>query len=141
MNDPFNLERFVQAQQGVYEQAIRELQAGNKQGHWIWFIFPQIRGLGMSSTSQRYAIQSLDEAEAYLSHPILGERLREFTSIVNKITGISAESIFGSLDAMKFRSSITLFAIASPEDEQFKSALEKYFNGSADQRTLDLLGS
>src|ERR1022692_638822 len=127
MDDSFDLERFVKAQDGVYEQAVRELQAGSKQGHWIWFIFPQIRGLGMSFTSQRYSIQSLEEAEAYLNHPVLGPRLRECTSIVNSRTGRTAEQILGALDAMKFRSSMTLFACAAPAEELFQSALEKYF--------------
>jgi uncharacterized protein (DUF1810 family) len=139
MTDPFELERFVEAQVGVYRSAVRELTEGSKQGHWIWFIFPQILGLGLSPTSQRYAIRSLAEAEAYLAHPILGARLRECVGVVCSVLGYSAEAIFGDLDAMKFHSSMTLFACASPTEALFQLALEKYFQGSKDLRTLELL--
>ena len=141
MADPHKLQRFVDAQSTVYEQVLGELHAGQKQSHWIWFIFPQIAGLGYSSTAQFYAIQSLDEAQAFLQHPVLGQRLRECTAIVNAIEGRSIHAIFGSPDDLKFRSSMTLFAQASEGNELFISALEKYFDGKPDPLTLQRINS
>jgi len=141
MADTYNLERFVEAQAPVYEQVLSELRAGRKQSHWIWFIFPQIAGLGYSSTAQFYAIESLDEAAAYLQHPVLGSRLRECTEIVNGIEGRSVNAILGSPDDMKFRSSMTLFAQATKDNEIFLSALKKYFEGRADELTLQRIHS
>lgn len=138
-NDPFHLERFVQAQRGTYEEACAELRAGRKTGHWIWFIFPQIAGLGMSSMSRRYAIGSLREAKAYLAHPLLGARLREISNIVLHIEGSTAAQIFGWPDDMKLRSSMTLFAAASDKSSEFAAVIEKYFEGKPDERTLKLL--
>ena len=134
--DPHDLQRFVDAQERVYHQVIAELRAGRKQSHWIWFIFPQIAGLGHSPTAQFYAIRSLAEAKAYLEHPLLGPRLRECTSLVNQAEGMSIHDIFGSPDDMKFRSSMTLFAQATEDKEPYRTALEKYFNGQPDQQTL-----
>lgn len=141
MADPHKLERFVDAQSTVYEQVLGELRAGRKHSHWIWFIFPQIAGLGYSSTARFYAIQSLDEAQAFLQHPVLGQRLRECTAIVNAIEGRSINAIFGSPDDLKFRSSMTLFAQASEDNELFISALEKYFDGKPDPLTLQRINS
>lgn len=138
-NDPFNLERFVDAQAAVYPNVVRELQNGRKQSHWMWFIFPQIAGLGHSSMAQLYAIQSLDEARAYLAHSVLGPRLVECTSLVNQVIGRSAEQIFGYPDWMKFHSSVTLFDAAQPSEALFRGALDKYFNGQRDEPTLQRL--
>ena len=141
MNDPFGLERFIAAQDrgGTYEAAVGELRAGRKRGHWMWFVFPQIAGLGQSPTSRRYAISSLAEARAYLAHPILGPRLIESARIVHKLEGRSASDIFGGIDALKLRSSMTLFARADPEDRAFGEVLEKYFGGVPDEATDRLL--
>ena len=140
MNDPYDLERFVEAQRGVYKQACAELRRGRKTGHWMWFIFPQIAGLGMSAMSQRYAIGSVDEARRYLAHPVLGPRLREICEIVNGIEGKTAEEIFGWPDDMKLRSSMTLFAHATRENAEFVEVIRKYFGGEWDGATLRLLG-
>ena len=137
MNDPYNLQRFVDAQNGVFEQVCAELESGRKTCHWMWFIFPQIQGLGSSETSRYFAISSRAEAEAYLNHPALGPRLRECTSLVLQIQGKSIDSIFGYPDHLKFQSSMTLFAHASEQNEIFLDALSKYFQGRLDQRTLD----
>lgn len=137
--DPFNLERFVEAQDRVYGQVTAELRSGRKQTHWIWFIFPQVAGLGHSPTSQFYAIQSKAEACAYLAHPVLGARLRECTAIVLNGDMRSAEAIFGQPDTMKFRSSMTLFAAISEGDSIFARALERFFNGQRDEVTLAYL--
>lgn len=137
--DPFDLERFVAAQQGAYERACAELRGGKKTGHWIWFIFPQILGLGMSEMSRQYAIRSLDEAKAYLAHQVLGPRLKQVSRIVLEIDGLTVEEIFGWPDDMKLRSSMTLFAAAAADGEAFTAVLKKYFNSERDQRTLDLL--
>lgn len=137
--DPFDLERFVEAQRGTYEQACAELRRGRKSGHWIWFIFPQIAGLGMSAMSQRYAIGSLEEARAYLAHPVLGLRLREICGIVLGIEGRTVEEILGYPDDVKLRSSMTLFAAATDDGAEFIAVLEKYFGGERDGRTLELL--
>lgn len=137
-DDPFNLERFVLAQDSVYQDVISELRAGNKMSHWMWFIFPQIRGLGRSPVSIEYAISGRDEARAYLQHAILGARLKECTNLVLQVEGRSAAEIFGSPDDMKFRSCMTLFSQIS-DDDTFKKALQKYFAGVPDQLTLDRL--
>jgi uncharacterized protein (DUF1810 family) len=133
------LERFVEAQAPVYDQALRELRAGRKQSHWMWFVFPQIAGLGHSAMAQTYAIQSLEEARAYLVHPVLGPRLRECCQAVMNVQGKSAHDIFGSPDDLKFRSCLTLFARAAPDQRLFHDLLEKYFGGEADHATLELL--
>ena len=124
-----NLDRFVEAQAPVYDKALAELKAGRKQSHWMWFVFPQIAGLGHSPMAQHYAIQNLAEARAYLAHPLLGARLRECTRAVITVTGKTAHEIFGSPDDLKFRSSMTLFAHAAPDENLFRAALEKYFDG------------
>ena len=134
------LDRFLQAQENVYTQALRELRGGRKVSHWMWFIFPQIEGLGVSETSRRYAIRSLEEAREYLRHPVLGTRLAECTGAVNDLAGRSAREIFGTPDDRKFRSSMTLFALVDGADPVFGSALEKYFAGERDARTVELLG-
>jgi uncharacterized protein (DUF1810 family) len=143
MDDPHNLQRFVDAQQPVYERVCRELQQGRKQSHWMWFIFPQIKALGRSEMAQKFAISSSDEAEAYLAHPILGPRLRECTRIVADLEGKSVEDIFGYPDDMKFRSSMTLFAHAAvdkdKDKELFQHCLQKYFGGEPDRLTLAAL--
>ena len=139
MTDDFDLERFVAAQDegGTYERAIAELRRGRKSSHWMWFVFPQIVGLGQSATSQRYAIRSLDEARAYLDHPVLGPRLRECARAVLATTGRSAVEIFGGIDAVKLRSSMTLFIEAAPEEPVFQQVLDRYFDGAKDPRTLE----
>jgi uncharacterized protein (DUF1810 family) len=141
MTDHYDLDRFVAAQKGVFDRALAELRAGEKRSHWMWFVFPQIAGLGASPMAQRYAIGSLDEARAYLAHPVLGERLRTCTAAVNAVAGRSAHAIFGSPDDLKFRSSLTLFARAAPEEPLFPAALARYFDGIADPRTLAKLGA
>ncbi len=135
----FDLERFVEAQTGVYEGVLRELRAGRKTGHWIWFIFPQLAGLGRSETSRFYGIASLDEAHAYLDHPVLGPRLRECVDAVLATSGATADQIFGSLDAMKVRSSMTLFHRAAPEEPLFVEVLERFYGGVADAATDSML--
>ncbi len=137
--DPYNLERFVEAQAPVFEQVTSELRAGRKMSHWMWFIFPQITGLGRSPTAIEYAISGLDEARAFLAHPILGPRLKECTQLVLLVENRIAAQIFGSPDDIKFRSCMTLFAQATPEDDIFTSALQKYFRGIPDRMTLDRL--
>ena len=139
MADPFNLERFVEAQAPVYDRARRELQGGRKESHWMWFIFPQIVGLGLSPTSVRFAISSLDEASAYLAHPVLGPRLRQCARLALDVEGRTAREVFGPIDAMKFRSSMTLFANVGPEEEVFEKCLGKYFGGTPDPATLERL--
>jgi len=135
----FDLERFVSAQDGVYTGVLRELRAGRKDSHWIWFIFPQIAGLGRSWVSQRYSILSLDEARGYLAHPVLGARLRECAGIVLVSKARSADAILGSLDAMKLRSSMTLFQRATPDEPVFREVLDRYFGGVPDAATDALL--
>ena len=129
-NDPYNMQRFVSAQKSDIERVKEELHAGQKRTHWMWYVFPQVAGLGNSRTSKRYAIKSRDEAEVYLSHDILGPRLRECTDIVNHIEGKSAYEIFGSPDHMKFRSSMTLFDAVADDPFPFRTALEKYYDNS-----------
>lgn len=140
MEDQFNLERFVAAQEDEIDDVRRELKNGRKTGHWIWFIFPQLRGLGRSGMANHYGISSKAEAAAYLRHPVLGPRLIECTELVNSLEGRPIQSIFGEIDAMKFRSSMTLFAEADPEAGAFTKALDKYFGSQRDSLTLDLLG-
>ena len=139
MSSPFDLERFVQAQAGVYAQVVAELRAGAKRSHWMWFIFPQVAGLGHSAMAQQYAIASLDEARAYLAHPLLGTRLRECSELVLAVPGASAHDIFGSPDDLKFRSCMTLFHEADAAEPVFAQCLQKYFGGRPDDRTLALL--
>jgi uncharacterized protein (DUF1810 family) len=141
MDDPHNLQRFVAAQAPIYEQVCTELQEGRKRSHWMWFIFPQIEGLGHSELARRFAISDLDEAEAYLKHPILGPRLRECARLVNLVEGRSIDRILGYPDDLKFRSSMTLFAQATPDKQVFNEALWKYFGGEPDQATLARLSS
>jgi uncharacterized protein (DUF1810 family) len=137
MIDRFGLERFVEAQEGIYEQACAELRAGRKRSHWMWFVFPQIRGLGSSPTAVKYAVSGLEEARAYLEHPVLGVRLRECVGIVCGVEGRTVEEIFGYPDDLKFHSSITLFVKAAGEGGVFREALEKYFGGEMDRGTLE----
>jgi uncharacterized protein (DUF1810 family) len=134
--DSFNLERFVDAQAPVYEQVRQELKVGRKQSHWMWFIFPQIAGLGQSPMSIRFAIASPEEAKAYLAHPILGARLRECAHLTLDVEGKTARDIFGSIDEMKFRSSMTLFARAASGADLFQRCIDKYFAGASDLATL-----
>jgi uncharacterized protein (DUF1810 family) len=134
----FDLSRFVAAQDSIYIDVLRELRAGLKQSHWMWFIFPQIAGLGTSSFSKRYAIGSLAEARSYLNDAIVGPRLVECTTIVNSLRGRSAQEIFGGVDALKFCSSMTLFELAAPGENDFGSALDKYYDGRRDDATLRL---
>lgn len=136
MEDRHDLQRFVKAQNSVYERVVSELRAGRKRSHWMWFIFPQISGLGRSDMAQRFAISSLEEAMAYLNHPVLGARLEECARLVNAVDGSSIEQIFGRPDDMKFHSSMTLFARAAPANQVFSQALEKYFAGRPDAPTL-----
>ena len=139
MNDPFDLDRFLRAQDSVFEQVKSELRAGSKRGHWMWFVFPQLKGLGSSWMAEKYAISSRAEAEAYLAHAILGPRLTECTRLVNQVEGRSAEAIFGVVDTLKFRSSMTLFTEVSRDGSVFAEALQKYFVGHPDRLTLERL--
>ncbi|MCW2382978.1 MULTISPECIES: DUF1810 domain-containing protein [unclassified Sphingobium] len=137
-SDPFDLNRFVDAQQGRYAQALAEIRGGAKRTHWMWFIFPQIAGLGISPTAQHFAIRSRAEAKAYLSHPVLGPRYEECVIALQELDGSSAEQVFGTIDAIKLRSSLTLFN--SVEDRPiFRAAIERWF-GSPDERTVEILG-
>jgi uncharacterized protein (DUF1810 family) len=140
-DDPRNLSRFVQAQQDDYEQALSEIQSGRKRSHWMWYIFPQLDGLGQSATSRRYSIKSIAEADAFLNHPILGARLLECCEAVIAVEGRSALEIFGSPDEMKLKSCATLFAQVAPPGSVFVRLLGKYFHGERDDRTLRLLGA
>jgi uncharacterized protein (DUF1810 family) len=134
-----SLERYIKAQAPIYAQALAELTRGHKQSHWMWYVFPQFSGLGQSPMSQAYAVQSLQEAREYLSHPVLGARLRECCRVVMALEGKSAHEIFRTPDDLKFRSSLTLFAQAAPEETLFGDLLEKYFGGEEDSATLELL--
>jgi uncharacterized protein (DUF1810 family) len=134
-----DLDRFTAAQDGIYPQVLDELRAGRKRSHWMWFIFPQLAGLGSSAMAQRYAIGGLAEARAYLVHPVLGARLRECSRLVLAVQGATVHDIFGSPDNMKFHSSMTLFAQAAPAEALFRACLDKYFGGVPDRATLDLL--
>ena len=140
MDDPHDLQRFVTAQKPVYDQVRDELRRGRKASHWMWFVFPQVAGLGHSAMAQRYAIASLDEARAYLDHPVLGPRLREAAGLVTAVEGKSLNAILGSPDDLKFHSSMTLFALASGNEAVFVEALGKYFAGKGDWATLGIIG-
>jgi uncharacterized protein (DUF1810 family) len=137
--DPFHLHRFLTAQEPVYLRALAELRAGQKRSHWMWYIFPQCHDLGFSTTSRLYAIQSIEEAEAYLEHPVLGERLRECVTALLQAEGRSAHEIMGAPDDAKLKSSATLFAAVSPAGSLFEQLLDKYFDGEWDERTLNVL--
>jgi uncharacterized protein (DUF1810 family) len=139
MNRPFQLDRFVDAQGPVYEQMMQELRAGRKTSHWMWYVFPQLRGLGWTPTAQRYGIASLAEARAYLAHPRLGPRLIECVASVLSVEGRTSEQIFGYPDYLKFRSCLTLFGTAAPDVPVFKEALARYYGGDADPLTLERL--
>jgi uncharacterized protein (DUF1810 family) len=140
MEDRFNLERFVKAQEGVIGQVCAELRAGQKRSHWMWFVFPQIHGLGSSEMAVQYAVSGREEARAFLDHPVLGARLKECAGIVVEMDGKSVEDIFGYPDNLKFHSSMTLFAeVEGPSERVFHKALEKYFGGRADKATLERL--
>jgi uncharacterized protein (DUF1810 family) len=138
-DDRFDLARFVDAQSGAYDRALAEIRRGRKTSHWMWYVFPQIFGLGFSEMSQRYAIGSLAEAKAYLAHPVLGARYRECVAALQDLTGTSAKAVFGGIDATKLRSSLTLFAAAAPDERLFAAALERWFGNERDPRTLERL--
>jgi uncharacterized protein (DUF1810 family) len=139
-HDPFNLQRFVGAQERVYDQVLNELRSGRKRTHWMWYIFPQIAGLGHSSISQHYAIRNAEEARQYLAHPVLGARLRECASILLNLQGRSASEVFGYPDDVKLKSSMTLFAQLEGQQSEFAQVLDTYFQGQQDERTIALLG-
>ena len=138
MADPFDLDRFLTAQADTYEAALSEIRRGAKRSHWMWFIFPQIAGLGRSEMARHFAIRSLEEARAYLDHPVLGARLRECVGALQDLTGVAAADVFGEIDAVKLRSSLTLFGEVD-HDMLFAAALDRWFNGQADQATRNLL--
>ena len=140
-DDPHNLSRFVHAQVDDYEQALAEISSGKKETHWMWYIFPQFNGLGFSSTSKHFAIKSVEEAEAYLSHPVLGKRLLQCADAAWRVQRSTAVEIFGSPDDTKLRSCATLFAIVSPRGSVFEQLLDKYFQGERDDQTLSLLAN
>jgi uncharacterized protein (DUF1810 family) len=137
--DPFDLDRFVRAQEGVHEVALAELRRGRKSSHWMWFVFPQLAGLGRSATAERYAVTGVDEARAYLAHPVLGTRLREVTDAAATAPASSADTLMGGIDALKLRSSMTLFAAVAPEPAPFRAVLDRWWDGAEDDRTLALL--
>jgi uncharacterized protein (DUF1810 family) len=137
--DPYALQRFVDAQRGVYAQAREELRAGRKESHWMWYIFPQIKGLGQSAMAEKYGISSVAEATEYLHHPELGNRLRECTQLVTAINGRSIQDIFGYPDYLKFQSSMTLFAHAAHDNQIFMDALKKYYRSEFDRQTIERL--
>jgi len=139
MSNPYDLDRFVTAQAGSYDTALAEIRRGAKRTHWMWYIFPQIAGVGRSTMARRYAIESLDEARAYLAHPVLGARLRECVAALQDLTGTTAEAVFGGIDAIKLRSSLTLF-IEAGAGALFAAALTRWFEGDRDPATLRLLG-
>jgi uncharacterized protein (DUF1810 family) len=141
MDDPFSLHRFVAAQDagGIYERALAELRAGRKRSHWMWFVFPQLAGLGQSATSKRYAISSRAEARAYVEHPVLGARLSHCALALAELQAGSADAVLGAVDAIKLRSSMTLFALAAPENPVFERVLERYFDDARDPLTERLL--
>ena len=134
-----DLSRFLKAQQYDYDQALKEIRSGRKRSHWMWYIFPQIQGLGFSSTAQYYAIRDLDEAKEYLAHPVLGERLKEISSALLELEGLSASEIFGYPDDLKLRSSMTLFRLADLDCDIFEKVLEKYYGGKPDDRTVNII--
>lgn len=137
--DKYDLDRFVEAQKGVYDQALAEIRSGQKQTHWMWFVFPQLAGLGSSPMARKYAIQNLDEAREYLKHGVLGARLRECAEAVVSVSGKSAREIFGSPDDLKLRSCATLFAQVSPEDSVFHRIIRQYYSSEPDEETIRLL--
>jgi uncharacterized protein (DUF1810 family) len=139
VTDPFDLQRFVDAQRGSYDTALGELRAGSKRSHWMWFVFPQIAGLGRSETARHFAISGLDEARAYLAHPVLGPRLVECTQVLADLDSTDAVAVLGSVDAQKLRSSMTLFAHADPEQPLFRAVLDSYFGGAEDDETTSRL--
>ena len=139
-SDPFGLNRFTKAQERIYGNVLSELKSGKKTTHWMWFIFPQLEGLGRSETARFYAIKSLKEAQEYLNHPVLGSRLRECSALVLGIEDRSVEDIFGFPDHLKFRSSMTLFSCVTNTDPVFEAVLARFFQGKRDTRTLELLG-
>jgi uncharacterized protein (DUF1810 family) len=139
MNDAYNLQRYVAAQESIYTSVLAEFGHEQKRSHWMWFIFSQVEGLGASAMVKRFAISSLDEAKAYLKHTVLGDRLREVTALVNRIEGRSIEDVFGYRDYLKFQSSMCLFAVATSHNEVFLEALDKYFDGESDTRTMQRL--
>jgi uncharacterized protein (DUF1810 family) len=141
MHQPDEFSHFVDAQAPVYDQVLRELAAGRKYSHWMWFIFPQLRGLGCSRMSEQYAIDSLAQAQRYLAHPLLGPRLNECTVLVLRVQGRTVYDIFGGVDTLKFHSSVTLFSLCGPSESAFTRAIAKYFAGTADANTLRLLGA
>lgn len=138
-SDPFRLQRFIDAQEGVHARALDELRAGRKTTHWMWFVFPQVAGLGSSAMAQRYAIGSLEEARAYLAHPVLGPRLVECTEAVLSHSDRTAHDILGSPDDVKLRSSMTLFALVAGPESVFQRVLDAFFDGETDTRTVDLV--
>jgi len=140
-DDPYDLDRFVRAQAGHYMDALDEVRSGRKRSHWMWFVFPQLEGLGSSDLARNYAITGAAEAQAYLAHPVLGPRLRECCEAVFGVEGRTAREIFGGIDEMKLRSCVTLFASVSPPGSLFEAVLEKFFAGRPDPRTLDLLAA
>lgn len=135
-----DLERFVKAQEDMYKLALNEMKAGRKRSHWMWYIFPQIKGLGFSEMANYYGISDLDEAKEYLDHPVLGSRLREISETILLIESSDPTSVFGTPDDMKLKSSMTLFSIAAPEETVFKAVLEKFFDGNQDIKTLKIIG-
>jgi uncharacterized protein (DUF1810 family) len=141
MDEDYGLQRFVEAQDrdGTYDQALRELRAGRKRSHWMWFVFPQIAGLGRSGTAQHYAVSGLAEARAYLAHPVLGARLRECAAALTGLDATDPVSVFGPVDAQKLRSSMTLFAAAAPDEPAFRAVLDQYFGGTPDEATTSRL--
>lgn len=141
MAAPFDLERFVDAQEreGVYDSAVAELSAGRKVSHWVWFVFPQLRGLGTSMMADRYGIESRDEAVAYLAHDVLGPRLRRCSQLVTRSGAVTAQALMGSVDALKLQSSMTLFAEVAADDADFAAVLDEYYGGERDPKTLELL--
>ncbi len=140
MSDTDDLQRFVDAQDrdGTYDQALAELRDGRKRSHWMWFVFPQLAGLGRSATAQHYALDSVDQARAYLAHPTLGPRLRDCAAALLQVEGRTARDVLGDVDAVKLRSSMTLFALAAPDEAAFTQVLERYFDGVADPATVEL---
>ena len=135
-----DLERYIKAQEGSYDAALAEIRNGRKTSHWMWYIFPQIKGLGHSSTSEHYGIRSMDEAEEYVKHPVLGKRLMNISKELLRLPGSDAHQIFGSPDDMKLRSSMTLFSLVKESDPVFEEVLKKYFNGERDKRTFEIVG-
>ena len=138
--DPFDLSRFISAQKGIYDRALAELRDGLKRSHWMWYIFPQVEGLGHSPTTRRYSIKSLEEARQYLAHPVLGQRLKESAEAILAIQGRSAADIFGHPDDWKLQSSMTLFELVSGPESVFGRILDKYYQGKRDTRTLQIVG-